>query len=118
MISGLTNIKYLKEHIPEVKIYWNRNEFKNGTWSIINANANLEETGHWVLIYKNYYIDPFGNPPCDEIVKELLNKYEEVHISTKKIQYKNSSNCGNICIYIANMIKEGHSVDSIIESQR
>lgn len=118
MISGLTNISYLQERLPEAKIYWKRSEFEPITdFSIINVNKDPDEIGHWVLIYKNYYLDSFGLPIPDDVAKKIFKKYDSIHVNTFKIQYKNSENCGNYCLYFANLIKEGHTPLEIIESQ-
>jgi len=117
MKSGLTDINYLKERLPEATIEWYRNKFvpSNG-FTILNVNGNENDIGHWVLIYKNNYLDPFGLYPSDDIAKKLFNKFGGFHLNTFKIQYKNSENCGNYCLYFADLIKKGHSVNEIIEA--
>jgi hypothetical protein len=116
LISGLTSIKYLEERIPKSHIEWDDFKPFDG-FTVYNINKNKKEVGHWVLIYRNYYMDPFGNPPNDEIAKKLLDKYKSIHISTKKIQYENSDNCGNICIYLYDLIaNSGLTINEVLES--
>jgi len=114
----LTTLGYLQEKLPEGKIIWTREEYEPRDWTILNINNNSNVDGHWVLIYKDFYCDPYGFPPCDLIIDRMLKYYKKIKINTYKIQYINSDNCGNICIYVADLIKKGHTPKEIIESQR
>ena len=116
--SGLTNQQYLEERLPNARVVWDRSEFEaDKVFTIVNVNDETTGVGHWVLIYRNVFLDSYGNPPPDEIAEVLLKKYGSMAVNTKKMQYTNSENCGNYCLYFAHLIKKGFSPNDIIEFQ-
>lgn len=111
---GITSQDYLQKRLPEVKIYWNREEYEpNKGFVILNVNGGSEPIGHWTLIYDNkWYFDSYGLPPPPEVY------HDNLLFNTHKLQYNNSENCGNYCLYFASLIKKGFNIFQIIEYQR
>lgn len=112
--TGLTSQDYLQEKLPEAKIYWDRTEYKpQKGFVIVNVNGGENPIGHWTMIYDNkWYFDSYGLPPPPEIY------HDDLLINTHKLQYNNSENCGNYCLYFASLIKKGFNIFQIIEYQR
>ena len=86
---------------------------------ITNIHTSAERGVHWSGIHVNknvaYFFDSYGLPPTKEIINFLPSSGDRTH-NTLQVQDFNTSNCGQLSLFVLYRLTLGDSFQNIIIS--
>jgi hypothetical protein len=108
------NNKYFGGVLPKDKLFNLKNKFY-----IVNMQNDIDPGTHWVLCFNVdkdtcIYFDPYGLPPPENVLKRMLRTDKKCIRSDVQLQNLNTSYCGYFCIYVAERLLNGDSLNYIV----
>ena len=86
---------------------------------ITNIHTSSQDGIHWSAFHiskdQAYFFDSYGLPPTQEIIHFLPSSCDRTH-NTLQVQDFNSSNCGQLSLYVLYRLTQGDSFQDIIIS--
>ena len=129
-LSNLDIISYVeKANIPSFRGVYNLDSLpKTGVLkhecAVVNLDNSLGKGTHWVCYFKDLkkriYFDSFGQVTPKEIQIYLKTKDElkrnsaVIQRNTDIVQHINSTNCGQLCLFVLEELAKGSSFHHIL----
>ena len=131
-MSSLTNHDIIR-YASEAGIFYFRGVYMRDTLpksgalarecGIVNLDSSDGRGTHWVCYHKygsnRIYFDSFGQVPPIEIQKYLKTKREfDIQRNSDIVQHINSTNCGQLCLFVLEALGRGSSFQTILTTLR